>query len=251
MSEPASNAEKSPPGSSRWSRLGQACRRVLGLRRTIVAAGVRYRERSSLPLHRALSPGGPGSKEYDATFPSGETMRLRVTRGRDYPDITGTTRPSDSNLLEQLARPGMRVALLGCGTGQLGEWLGLCVGPSGGVVGLDRDGESIRYARRRYGSENVAFEIGTLETLAREFADAFDGIVATDADLAPTDDDAAELWRLVRPGGWLLVPRPVAEAIGRAVPPIRRALEAADEGPRMVVIVKPEKERSDRPGANA
>ena len=52
------------------------------------------------------------------------------------------------------------------------------VGPSGAVVALDPDHESIRYARRRYTDSNIAWEIGGIGSLEGELDGSFDVVIA-------------------------------------------------------------------------
>lgn len=211
---------ENPAGESRSraGELGRALARVrdqvrsaLGLRKSFTVAGVRYLERSGEPLRRALSRNGPGRKEYDAVFPDGVSMRLRCTPSRVYADIAGPRLIGLYSLAEAMIRPGMRVLDLACNTGYGAEYLAELVGPSGAVVALDRDRESIRYAKARYKGANIAFEVGFVESLAGEVDGAFEGVVACDA-ITTADDPVAviaELWRTVAPEGWLLVVTPL------------------------------------------
>jgi len=196
---------------------------VLGIRGRIVVSGVVYRERSSGPLGGIFGERRPGSKQYDVRFPSGERMRIRVTPERPYPDLTGPRFPESARILESIVRPGSRVLELGCARGHTAAWLGVCVGPSGAVVALDPDNESIRFARRRHPANNIAFEVGTIGHVAGELDGAFDGVVVTASQNLISEDkgsdrartEAQELWRLTRTGGWLLVDRALASEIGR------------------------------------
>lgn len=213
------------PTASLLERLASA----IGLRTLTVVDGVRYRARTTEPIRRALSRKGRGYKDFDVLFPSRKTMRIRLTPDRLYHDLTGPTRPHHCTHAEPLIRPGMRILELHSGTGTSAAWLADRVGPSGAVVALERDGESVRYARRRFPLDNTAFEIGGIEALSGEIDGAFDGVIAarpvhpapkeaagagdSDADISapdisaddtPAAPDIAELWRLVTPGGWLL-----------------------------------------------
>ena len=209
--------------------------RVLGVRRTVRVDGVRYRERTRDPLRRAMTRAGGGVKEYDVRFApeSGRkraTMRIRCTPERMYADIGTTRRPALYGHLRELVTPGLRVFELGCGTGAGTERLGELVGPSGGVVAVDRDRESIRFARQRYVSAQVGFEIGWVETLAGELDGAFDTVIAVDALVGNDQADGGvlgELWRVVGEGGRLVVFQrvhreneagAVAAAVSRACP---------------------------------
>ena len=112
--------------------------------------------------------------------------------------------------MRDVVRPGQRVLDLGCGTGAGSAQLASAVGPSGGVVAINRDGESIRFARQRYRADHLAFELGWLDTLSGELDGAFDVVVAVDLFRDAPDDPGksravSELWRVVRRGGWVLL----------------------------------------------
>lgn len=204
-------------GPSVLRRAGDAVRAMLGLRRSVVVDGVRYTERTSEPLRRALSRRGSGQKDFDAVFPGGRSMRIRATMWREYADLVGPRLASVYGVVEHLARPGMRVLDAGAGTGYGAAWLLGRVGPSGAVVALERDRESVRYAQARYPAPNVAFECGWLESLSGETDGSFDGVICCDAIRTGDDERRAltELWRLVAPGGWLLVAVPGPAGDGR------------------------------------
>ncbi len=182
-------------------------------KRTIRADGVRYRERSGISLRRALGELGPGVKEYEARFTgaAGErrSMRIRYTRSRRYDDIGSDPRVWLYERFIDRVRPGMRVLELGCGTGAGSAMLARAVGPSGGVVSLDRDGESIRFARQRYPSDQQGFELGWLESLDGELDGAFECMVCVDP-LRIAEDDAerarqsVQLVRVARPGAMVV-----------------------------------------------
>lgn len=249
-------SEALPPGAEAElaSGPGDMLRKLLGLRRSFVVDRVRYRERQGLPLRRSLSPSGPGHKDFDVLFPSGESMRIRVTPTRRYADITGLPEQRHAALLERLIAPGMRVCCLHCHTGWIGAVAALSVGPSGAVLACDRDHESIRYARRRYAMENIAFEIGGEELLSGEIEGAFDAAVslarpATDypkrsgRGVEVAEHPLDELWRVVRPGGWVLYradgaagAKLLAEAAGS--PPAELLGEPGTEA-RAVLLRKP------------
>ncbi len=80
------------------------------------------------------------------------------------------------------------------------------------VVGVDRDPEAIAYARRRYGAPNVEFAVGDL--MALDLPDAsFDAVTAFEVIEHLPDQDAflAEVGRVLRPGGALVVSTPRAD----------------------------------------
>lgn len=194
-------------------------RRMLGLRRTVRAEGVKYTERTAEPLHRALSRHGQGVKEFDAEFAEGSRMRITCTRDRVYADLSRPSRLEAIEAAEAVVMPGMRVLVLEGGTGWAGERVSRRVGPSGAVVSLDRDEESVKFAQRRYRLKNVAFEIGDVNSVKGETDGAFDAAIAigafTDADVrAPLE----EIWRVVGPGGTLVLGMPRAREAGDGVP---------------------------------
>jgi len=212
---PSSRATEIAPPLPRGSivrRTADALRSLFGLHRRIVVDGVRYTERSAETLRRALTRRGSGRKDYDVVFPGGESMRIRVTPEREYADLVGAKLRPVYALVEPLIRPGMRVLDAAAGTGYGAAWLAERIGPSGALVALDRDRESVRYAAARYRASNAAFECGWLDALAGETDGSFDGVLCCDAIRAGDDPEKAlrELWRLVGPGGWLLLAAPAA-----------------------------------------
>lgn len=197
----------------------------LGPGRVVTVEGVHYRERRPGGWRPGLGSGEPGVREYEVRFPGGDArrraLRIRATPTRIYDDLTPDPRAELVRKLNGVVRPGDRVLELGCGTGAGSRHLAYLVGPSGGVVALDRDGESIRFARQRYPSATIGFELGWVETLSGELDDAFDAMVALDPF---RDDDNAperlrtldEIVRVLRPGGHLLCVGTTDESAERA-----------------------------------
>lgn len=215
MRPPARVPARSAPDDTRRSaraadRLGRRLRRLLGLRQSFTVEGVRYREVTTEPLRRALGRKGTGLKEYDVRFPDGATMRIRATNARHYADLVGDRHLELYQLAEPVLTPGSRVLALRSGTGRVGAWLSGRVGPSGAVVALDPDEESIAYAKHRYAVPNVAYEVGGVEAVAGEVDGAFDGVLAIGAVRRGPDElgQVRELWRLVAPAGWLVLAAP-------------------------------------------
>lgn len=202
----------SRPRTSAWSRFAGGVRRALGLPPTIVVSGVHYRERGRESLRRALSSRGSGVKEYDVEFPDGKRTRIRCTPDRLYADLSGPLLYPAYLACDPLIRPGMRLLDASCATGYGAAWLAERVGPSGAIVALDRDLESIRYARLRYPLGNVSFEPGGIESVMGEADGAFAGVFACGVPLRGQDAArvVSEWWRLIAPGGWLLVVAPLS-----------------------------------------
>ncbi len=100
--------------------------------------------------------------------------------------------------------PGMRVLDLGCGSGDVSLLAAEIVGPSGSVVGIDRDSGSVERARTRAAEEgagNVSFTVGEIGVeLDRA---PFDALVGRFILMHVPDPAEALRWatRWVRPGG--------------------------------------------------
>jgi ubiquinone/menaquinone biosynthesis C-methylase UbiE len=132
----------------------------------------------------------------------------------------GRRRASYSALMRAAAvAPGQRVLDVGCGSGYFARLLAERVGHAGLVVGIDASREMITYASRKAaGVRNCQFEVGTAESLSLP-SDRFDVVVSSlfmhhlPRDLQPVA--LAEMWRVVRPGGTLLIAEAhVPEAFG-------------------------------------
>lgn len=241
-----------------WWRLKHRARRLLGVRRGFKVDGVYYKETTPELLSRALSRRGRGEKEYRATFPDGTKMLIHCSARRPYADIMGPVVLPHYQRAQAMIRPGMRVLALPCGTGNAVAWLADRVGPSGAVVALDHDNESITYALRRYPRPNVAFEIGDAGALAGEVDGSFTAAFVVQLDPDRIDlTMLPEVWRVVAPGGWVLLacpaetprgpidqvvralqPTPPAEPGGAPAPPQVDWLSSDDEGFHIAVIRK-------------
>ncbi len=241
------------PGADQARKsIGNRLRHLFGLRQSFRVGPVRYRELTADSLRHALSRSGAGHKEYDAAFADGTTMRVRCTRDRVYADLAGPRLLGVYRIIEPQLRPGMRVLLPQGGTGYAGAWAAGRVAPSGAVVSLEADAESVEFAQHRYHLPNVSFELGGTEALAGETDGAFDGIMSVES-LAPVDAEATvigELWRLVRPGGWVALAsrRPAAATIAAAEPALQgrhelRVLHEVGDAWSVVQAVKPDEER--------
>jgi SAM-dependent methyltransferase len=238
-------------------RLASTIRRWLGPVEVVTPDGVRYRPRRS-----TADPLGASPTEYDVEFPavphaSPASMRIRPTAQRVYADLAPSPRLGVLEFLRPPITPGQRVLDLGCGSGEAARVLARLVGPTGGVVAIDADRESIRYARRRDALTNTSFEIGGHELLAGELDGAFDAALITvwPPEQRPEPDAVREAFRVIRPGGRLLVgvalerARDDRDAVARALrvnPSEVVALEVPVGPPRAgLLIVKPGPE--DRP----
>lgn len=193
-------------GTGSWGRLAiglrRLSRRVIGTGSVRTPDGVRYRPVGHHSLTRSLSRRGPGYKEYDAHFPSGETMRIRARPTRVFADLTGSRFAFEQEMLAGRIRPGSRALAVSAGTGDLAHWLAEEVGPSGAVVALEEDEQSVQFARLRYPAEYIAFEQGGVIHLGVEPAGAFEFVLAPRAfDADSPEADFSPLARLVAPGG--------------------------------------------------
>jgi ubiquinone/menaquinone biosynthesis C-methylase UbiE len=134
----------------------------------------------------------------------------RSTRELDRLDLQGiiyrdTTRRA---LMRCGIDEGMRVLDIGCGSGDVTRLAGDLVGPSGSVLGIDTDEDSILSARARsaqLGVTNVTFDVGEAASFAEP--ESFDALVARFFLMhqpSPADTLAAAA-RAVRPGGTILM----------------------------------------------
>jgi SAM-dependent methyltransferase len=258
------NGSSGAPGAI-GQEVASRLRRALGLRRTLVVEGVRYVEASAGDLQHALSRRGPGFKDYLVRFRDGQRMAIRACAEREFADLTGPRLLPEYAAAGDLPRPGSRVLIAAGGTGYAAKWAAGLVGPSGAVVSLERDAQSVAYAWRRYPAENISYEQGFIEALSGETDGSFDGAWAVDALRAGDDPPGVirELARVVRPGGWVLVSAPsateaeetrggvlaftqdalqhaAAEAIAGAGPARVEAPDAAMPGRASVLVVRGE-----------
>lgn len=204
----------------RWRGTWLICidrtRASLGIRRGFHATGHRdvyFKELSPIGLTRALSKRGPGHKDYRVTFADGSKQIIRVSANRVYCDVQGAEGAQRYVRVAHLVRPGSRVLEVETrplSTGYTADYLSRLVGPSGAVVALIADKEGAQFATNRHARPNLSLELleGSLaDHTAGEIDGAFDAVFhlgATDADVG-IHGTIEELWRLVIPGGWLLV----------------------------------------------
>lgn len=217
----AGGATAAERGVSRlWRWLGG----LLRTRRVITVQGVRYEELDAVPLRRALSRGM--GKRYRVRFPDRAKMVLEVSGTRPIADLLGAQDLGEFTLIDPLMRPGDRVLLLHAGTGHGVAWLSDRLGPTGALVALEPDAASVRYARHRYRPANTSLEVCDLyppangtesgtgsgpgsgpAALAGELDGAFDCVVhrRLPGEGPQRDAQLAECWRLLSPGGAMVV----------------------------------------------
>jgi SAM-dependent methyltransferase len=241
-----------------WWRFKHRVRSLVGLRRGFKVQGFYYKETSTELLAKALSRKGSGEKEYRVTFPDGSKLLVHCSLRRPFADIMGPVALQHYQRAQAMIRPGMRVVTAPCGTGHAVAWLAERVGPSGAVVALDADAESITYAQRRYARANVAFEPGGAASLAGEIDGSFDAAFSVRLDAEELDASLArEMWRVVAPGGWILLalpgeapraeiekvigslePCPAPEGGGQPIPARADWLSTSDDSFHVVVVRK-------------
>jgi len=97
-------------------------------------------------------------------------------------------------------QPGMRVLDLGTGAGDVALLLADYVGPTGEVVGIDRDPEILKTAQAR-SLPQMTFRVGDIQQLAE--AEKFDAVVGRLILMYQPDPVATlrQLHRILRPGG--------------------------------------------------
>ena len=79
--------------------------------------------------------------------------------------LESRTLERDHRVLAGLLRPGYSVMDVGCGTGAITAGIARRVGPSGRVVGIDRDSALLEIARARRQGPNLCFEEGDILNL--------------------------------------------------------------------------------------
>ena len=184
--------------------------------KAVVVAGVRYaRRRERLAFFKRA-----GDWMYDVRFPDGEQMRIRPGASRRYQDLTHDALPDGFESIAESIRPGSRVFIAGAGTGLAGDIVARIVGTSGAVVTIECDGESVRYARKRYPRPNVSVEFASSGALAGEVEGSFNVTVAlcTVGEAMGGDPMATklDLLRVLGPGGRLIARiEELSEASGR------------------------------------
>ena len=129
---------------------------------------------------------------------------------RDERALGFLTRAADRTVAALDLTPGMRVLDVACGTGPASIMAGRAVAPHGRVLGVDLSGQMLEAARdktRRAGLEGVVrFQQADMQTTGLPDA-SFDAVVCVFGLVLVPDmvGLVAELWRMVRPGGTLIV----------------------------------------------
>jgi len=212
----------------RWSHRFQS---AIGIRRGVKVRGAYFKELSAESLQRALSKKGRGWKDYRVTFPDGSKLVIRCSPQRIFDDLMGPLGfDAGQGILApllEIIRPGSRLLLVQAGTGAAGAWLGAAVGSSGAVVALEEDEQSVTFAAKRYPRPNVSYEQGSVEELTGETDASFEGaVIVRPLSVQAMDVALPEVWRVVAPGGWLLVS--CAAGQGEAVSSLLKGLPAGD-----------------------
>ncbi|MBB5914984.1 demethylmenaquinone methyltransferase/2-methoxy-6-polyprenyl-1,4-benzoquinol methylase [Nocardia transvalensis] len=106
------------------------------------------------------------------------------------------------------AGKGSRVIDIGSGPGKLAAALAVAVGPGGAVLGIDPSGPMVEYATARTRGPNVRFEVGTAQSIPVGDSE-FDVLTCTfvmhHVAAEARDRALAEMYRVLRPGGTLLL----------------------------------------------
>jgi ubiquinone/menaquinone biosynthesis C-methylase UbiE len=135
------------------------------------------------------------------TYPLGDSLQER----RRLQEQSNLVNPFTRQLLDQAGiTAGMRVLDVGSGAGDVALLLAEKVGPTGAVVGIDRNPAILETARERVAAlqlPNVSFMAGDVQEIDLE--DEFDAVVGR-AVLMYTADPVEALrrvWRCLRVGG--------------------------------------------------
>jgi ubiquinone/menaquinone biosynthesis C-methylase UbiE len=121
--------------------------------------------------------------------------------------------------------PGMRVLDLGCGVGDVSMLAAEFVGPTGSVVGLDRDADSVAWATKRIadaGLANIRFQVAEFG----QFTDAqpFDAIVGRFILMYLPDPTATlkHLMHVLRSGSVIVFMEPDFTVPSRSFPEVQQ-----------------------------
>lgn len=125
--------------------------------------------------------------------------------------------------------PGQRVVDLGAGVGYLVPELLASVGTSGSVELVDPDSHNLARAQERWGRDaRVRFHVGSATHVASVADSAADRVVLSLVLCCMIDKGGAldETWRMLRPGGIVLVTYPER---GRRLSPHKQSLRVTPE----------------------
>jgi len=112
----------------------------------------------------------------------------------------------DHRRLAGLLRPGMTVLDVGCGTGAITVGIAHAVGPTGHVIGVDRDSGLLEIAKKQHSKiPNLSFE--QKDALSLPFQNRFDVVTAarTLQWIAQAGEAIRAMKAAIRPGGQLVV----------------------------------------------
>lgn len=147
--------------------------------------------------HPAADSDSGSTSEYALGYTNNEHNRL-IRQARRIAPVT------ERLFREAGIGPGQRVLDLGSGVGDVSMLLARIVGPTGEVVGIERDASSIARAKARVAEAELA-NVEFIQTDVNEFASckAFDAAVGRFILMFLPDPYAVlrSLLRLVRPGG--------------------------------------------------
>ncbi len=124
-------------------------------------------------------------------------------------DLVKAYKQETFGLLE--AKAGAKLLDVGCGPGTDARELAALVGPDGRVVGVDKSETMIAEARQLIQNQNLPLQYQIGDAYGLEFADnAFDGCRADRVlhHLDRPQTALAEIIRVVRPGGWIVLVDP-------------------------------------------
>jgi ubiquinone/menaquinone biosynthesis C-methylase UbiE len=161
--------------------------------------------------------GGPGFRNTDFSDIDRVARPEVLVQQQNLVNSLGGVQAYKRRMAELLApQPGDQLLDAGCGSGADALALAALVGPAGRVVGVDRGAVMVTQARERAEGSglHVVFQVGDITAL--DFPDStFDGC-RTDRVMHHLDDPAgalAELVRVARPGGRIVVFEPDLETI--------------------------------------
>jgi ubiquinone/menaquinone biosynthesis C-methylase UbiE len=136
--------------------------------------------------------------------------------------------------------PGMRVLDLGAGPGDVAFLVADAVGPTGLVVGVDREERSVELARRRAaeaGYGNVAFAVAGDEALPAE--SPFGAVIGRFVLIHQRDPMIRRAAAVVRPGGIVAFLEPAVHRDSHSLPELELVSAAAGSINRFMLAALP------------